>query len=263
MIGGNIPGRTRVMSTAIFDYVETSQWREANILAGGMVVFAFAVILVDDPDRKARSRGPAHDAADGIRAAFRRRASASFRSTRLSTRRRGASRRCLAPRAAARRRCCVASPACNALRTAFARSTARSGRIATERFCRPTSVPSATCFRKRACFRTCPCGATSCIGAPRGRADGVRTTLRDGDRLRRGRRSARRDAAARPVAAQSVRRRAPARRDRPRADVAAETAADGRAAVGARPHDEETRSCRSSNGCTTICRCRSSTSRTT
>jgi molybdate transport system permease protein len=33
------------MSTAIFDYVETMQWREANILAGGMVVFAFVVIL--------------------------------------------------------------------------------------------------------------------------------------------------------------------------------------------------------------------------
>jgi len=45
MIGGNIPGRTRVMSTAIFDSVETMQWREANILAGGMVVFAFVVIL--------------------------------------------------------------------------------------------------------------------------------------------------------------------------------------------------------------------------
>ena len=45
MIGGNIPGRTRVLSTAIFDYVENSQWREANILAGGMVVFAFAVVL--------------------------------------------------------------------------------------------------------------------------------------------------------------------------------------------------------------------------
>ena len=45
MIGGNIPGRTRVMSTAIFDFVETMRWREANILAGGMVAFAFAVIL--------------------------------------------------------------------------------------------------------------------------------------------------------------------------------------------------------------------------
>jgi molybdate transport system permease protein len=45
MIGGNIPGRTKVLSVAIFDYVEASRWREANILAGGMVVFAFAVIL--------------------------------------------------------------------------------------------------------------------------------------------------------------------------------------------------------------------------
>lgn len=45
MIGGNIPGRTRVLSTAIFDYVENSHWREANILAGGMVAFAFVVVL--------------------------------------------------------------------------------------------------------------------------------------------------------------------------------------------------------------------------
>ena len=45
MIGGAIPGQTKVMSTAIFDYVETMQWREANILAGGMVAFAFIVIL--------------------------------------------------------------------------------------------------------------------------------------------------------------------------------------------------------------------------
>jgi molybdate transport system permease protein len=45
MIGGNIPGRTKVLSVAIFDYVEASRWREANILAGGMVAFAFAVIL--------------------------------------------------------------------------------------------------------------------------------------------------------------------------------------------------------------------------
>lgn len=45
MLGGNIPGRTRVMSTAIFDYVETMRWQEANILAGAMVLFAFVVIL--------------------------------------------------------------------------------------------------------------------------------------------------------------------------------------------------------------------------
>jgi molybdate transport system permease protein len=46
MIGGNIPGKTKVMSVAIYDYVETSQWREASILAGGMVLFAFVVILI-------------------------------------------------------------------------------------------------------------------------------------------------------------------------------------------------------------------------
>lgn len=45
MIGGNIPGQTKVLSVAIFDYVETSQWREANILAAGMLVFSFTVIL--------------------------------------------------------------------------------------------------------------------------------------------------------------------------------------------------------------------------
>lgn len=45
MIGGNIPGRTKVLSVAMFDYVETSRWPEANILAAGMVMFAFLVIL--------------------------------------------------------------------------------------------------------------------------------------------------------------------------------------------------------------------------
>ncbi len=45
MIGGNIPGRTKVLSTAIFDDVENAQWREASVLAGGMAGFAFAVIL--------------------------------------------------------------------------------------------------------------------------------------------------------------------------------------------------------------------------
>ena len=45
MIGGNIPGETKVLSVAIYDYVETLQWTQAHILAGGMLVFAFAVIL--------------------------------------------------------------------------------------------------------------------------------------------------------------------------------------------------------------------------
>jgi molybdate transport system permease protein len=44
MIGGNIPGETKVLSIAIYDYVETLQWTKAHILAGGMLVFSFAVI---------------------------------------------------------------------------------------------------------------------------------------------------------------------------------------------------------------------------
>ncbi len=46
MIGGNIPGETKVLSIALFDYVETLQWAKAHILAGGMLVFAFLVILL-------------------------------------------------------------------------------------------------------------------------------------------------------------------------------------------------------------------------
>jgi molybdate transport system permease protein len=45
MIGGNIPGQTKVLSVAIYDYVETQQWTQAHILSAGMVVFSFAVIL--------------------------------------------------------------------------------------------------------------------------------------------------------------------------------------------------------------------------
>lgn len=45
MIGGNIPGQTKVLSVAIYDFVETQRWTEAHILAGGMVVFSFVVIF--------------------------------------------------------------------------------------------------------------------------------------------------------------------------------------------------------------------------
>ncbi len=45
MIGGNIPGETKVLSVAIYDFVETLQWREAHLLSAGLVVFAFLVIL--------------------------------------------------------------------------------------------------------------------------------------------------------------------------------------------------------------------------
>lgn len=46
MIGGNIPGETRVLSIAIYDYVESLQWTEAHILSGGLVAFSFLVIFI-------------------------------------------------------------------------------------------------------------------------------------------------------------------------------------------------------------------------
>lgn len=45
MIGGNIPGETRVLSVAIYDHVENLQWNQAHLLSAGMLVFAFVVIL--------------------------------------------------------------------------------------------------------------------------------------------------------------------------------------------------------------------------
>src|SRR5712692_9163064 len=35
MIGGNIPGQTKVLSIAIYDYVESLQWAQAHVLAAG------------------------------------------------------------------------------------------------------------------------------------------------------------------------------------------------------------------------------------
>ncbi len=45
MIGGNIPGETKVISIAIYDYVETLQWDKAHVLTAGMLIFSFVVIL--------------------------------------------------------------------------------------------------------------------------------------------------------------------------------------------------------------------------
>lgn len=46
MIGGNIPGRTRVLSIAIYDHVEALRFREAHWLAAGMLVFSFVVLFL-------------------------------------------------------------------------------------------------------------------------------------------------------------------------------------------------------------------------
>lgn len=45
MIGGNIPGKTRVVSTQIYGHVEAMEYEQAHWLAGGMLVFSFAVLL--------------------------------------------------------------------------------------------------------------------------------------------------------------------------------------------------------------------------
>lgn len=45
MIGGNIPDKTRVVSTQIYGHVEAMAYTQAHWLAGGMVLFSFVVLL--------------------------------------------------------------------------------------------------------------------------------------------------------------------------------------------------------------------------
>lgn len=45
MIGGNIPGATRVVSVQIYDHVEAMEYGQAHWLAGSMVIFSFLVLL--------------------------------------------------------------------------------------------------------------------------------------------------------------------------------------------------------------------------
>ena len=45
MIGGNIPGETRVLSVAVYDHVEATDFADAHRLSAGLVVFALLVLL--------------------------------------------------------------------------------------------------------------------------------------------------------------------------------------------------------------------------
>lgn len=45
MLGGNIPGKTRVVSVQIYDHVEALEYTQAHWLAGGLLVFSFLVLL--------------------------------------------------------------------------------------------------------------------------------------------------------------------------------------------------------------------------
>jgi molybdate transport system permease protein len=45
MLGGNIPGQTRVLSVQIYDHVEALEYTQAHWLAGGLLLFSFLVLL--------------------------------------------------------------------------------------------------------------------------------------------------------------------------------------------------------------------------
>lgn len=55
MIGGNIPGQTRVVSVQIYDHVEAIEYAQAHWLAGGMLLFSFVVLLALYSGRPAHS----------------------------------------------------------------------------------------------------------------------------------------------------------------------------------------------------------------
>lgn len=46
MVGGNIPGQTKVISIAIYEHVETLNYTDAHILSAGMLLFSFVILLV-------------------------------------------------------------------------------------------------------------------------------------------------------------------------------------------------------------------------
>lgn len=45
MVGGNIPGETRVLSIVVYEHVETLRYAEAHLLAAGLMAFSFLVLL--------------------------------------------------------------------------------------------------------------------------------------------------------------------------------------------------------------------------
>ncbi len=45
MIGGNIPGKTQVLSVQIYNHVEALEYAQAHGLAAGLVMFSFVVLL--------------------------------------------------------------------------------------------------------------------------------------------------------------------------------------------------------------------------
>ena len=46
MVGGNIPGKTKVISIEIFDRVEVMEYAQAHILSAGLLLFSFLVLVM-------------------------------------------------------------------------------------------------------------------------------------------------------------------------------------------------------------------------
>ena len=46
MVGGNIPGKTKVISIAIYEHVETINYADAHVLAAILLVFSFVTLLL-------------------------------------------------------------------------------------------------------------------------------------------------------------------------------------------------------------------------
>ncbi|MDH4048857.1 MAG: molybdate ABC transporter permease subunit [Gammaproteobacteria bacterium] len=46
MVGGNIPGKTKVISIAIYEHVETLNYADAHLLSASLLIFSFAVLFV-------------------------------------------------------------------------------------------------------------------------------------------------------------------------------------------------------------------------
>ncbi|AKR43798.1 molybdate ABC transporter permease subunit [Methylophilus sp. TWE2] len=60
MIGGNVPGQTRVASVQIYDHVEALEYSEAHTLAAVMLLFSFVVLLALYVWRAQANRGHSH-----------------------------------------------------------------------------------------------------------------------------------------------------------------------------------------------------------
>ena len=221
MIGGNIPGQTKVLSLAIFDYVETSQWREANILAAGMVVFSFAVDPGDDADGQTRGGGRGMSGSGGIEARFRGTLGRFCWMRSFEAPARGVTG-LFGPSGCGKTTVlrCIAGLAAAAARVLPRRRRHLAGwRIvppappAADRLCVPGSEPvSASAGDAQSALRR---------EANRSPASNEEIRFDDGGRASRSR------PPAGAVAAKPVRRRAPARRHWPGVAVAAQAAADG------------------------------------